>query len=89
VAYLTNRQLLDKVVAELGGLHPDEWGAGLLREAGGVLVRIRECTCVADIDEALTHITASLLCVDDPYRAQVIRRYIDDLLDKRNELARG
>jgi hypothetical protein len=52
-------------------------------------VRIRECTCVDDIDEALAHITASLLYVDDPGRAQVIRRYIDDLLDKRNELARG
>jgi len=52
-------------------------------------VRIRECTCVQDIDEALTHITASLSCVDDPFRAQVIRRYIDDLLDKRNDLASG
>jgi len=52
-------------------------------------VRIRECTCVQDIDEALTHITASLSCVDDPFRARVIRRYIDDLLDKRNDLASG
>lgn len=48
-------------------------------------MNVRECTCVADIDQALARLRAGLL-VAEPCRAQVIRRYIDELLDKRSEL---
>lgn len=49
-------------------------------------MNVRECTCVADIDEALARLRVGLTTAE-PCRAQVIRRYIDDLLDKRRELA--
>lgn len=60
------------------------WPRGFVMQ--GAVVNVRECTCITDIDTALARLRVGLTTAE-PCRAEVIRRYIDELLDKRNELA--